>query len=165
MKKLTDKKEVTYIVCWVKEGKQKGHLLSTPDKDKYEVFIDDYDGAKAKYDKLLTKDRTHSVSICEVVESSDYPAIKPYIEREYSLCEAVADIAAQVAARRFISTDSRMVISLIIQWANEFEAANEGADWGVDTELDYIEAIDQFTDIKIRDAIDKEFGYIDSDNH
>lgn len=81
-----------------------------------------------------------------------------------SLQEAITDIALQVGNAKFISIDSRLVVSLIISWAKDFEKINASAEWGVNTELDYLESIEQFAEIKIAEAIKNGDGYIDTEN-
>jgi hypothetical protein len=90
---------------------------------------------------------------CKVVENNRSG------NKIYSLCEAIADISINVGHKDFVTVDSRQLISYIISWAKEFETVNAAIEWGVNTELEYIEAIDQFTDIKLRDAIDSGIGY------
>jgi len=82
---------------------------------------------------------------------------------DYSLQEAIADISLQISSAKFISIDSRIVIGLIIDWAKEFEDKYKGLEWGVDTDLDYMEAIEQFSLLKISNAITAELGYIDQE--
>lgn len=63
------------------------------------------------------------------------------------LLEAVADIAYIAGQRGFFSGDSREDIAEFIKWANEFESLNEETDWD---EVDYEDAIEAFTDNKLR---------------
>ncbi len=66
----------------------------------------------------------------------------------YSLCEAVADLAHNFARQGFVPEDSREFTRLCIEWANEFEHAHAGTEWGQDEGADYIDAIDGFFDAK-----------------
>jgi hypothetical protein len=73
-------------------------------------------------------------------------------DRVYSLSEAVADLTWNLtsdmeAGKVGHIPDSREVIRLCIEWANEFEAANAGEQW-IDRE--YMEAIDAFYSDKIK---------------
>ena len=70
-------------------------------------------------------------------------------EQIYSLCEAVADIAFITGENGYYSGDSRIDIDNFITWAKEFEAINEGVEWGVDEGKDYIQAIQLFAQHKI----------------
>lgn len=80
-------------------------------------------------------------------------------EKQYSLYEAIADISLHIGASRFITHNSRLVIEYIIEWAKEFEALHEATEWGVTTDLEYMEAIEIFTADKIKYAIENELGY------
>jgi len=70
-------------------------------------------------------------------------------EQVYSLCEAVADIAFIAGKNNYYSGDSRKDIADFIGWAKEFEKFNEGIEWGVNSDLDYLDAIMVFTKRKI----------------
>ena len=73
-------------------------------------------------------------------------------EKVYSLCEAVADIAYIAGTEKYYSEDSRTDIANIIEWAKEFEKLNEGVEWGVNSDKDYIDAITEFAEKKLGDA-------------
>lgn len=70
--------------------------------------------------------------------------------KTYSLLEAVADIAYLAGQANFYHQDSRGDIALFIEWAQEFEAKYEGVIWGVNTNIDYPDAIYDFTTAKLR---------------
>jgi len=70
-------------------------------------------------------------------------------KKVYSLCEAVADIAYIAGYKNYYGGDSREDIAKFIGWAEEFERLNDGKEWGVDTEEEYIEAIHNFAESKI----------------
>lgn len=65
-------------------------------------------------------------------------------EQIQSLCEAVADIAYLAGKEKYYTGDSRADMANFIEWAKEFEQINEGVEWGVTSELDYIDAITDF---------------------
>lgn len=67
------------------------------------------------------------------------------------LLEAVADIAYIAGQRGFFSGDSREDIAEFIRWAREFEAIHEETDWD---ETDYQDALEVFTDNKLRFDLD-----------
>jgi hypothetical protein len=67
----------------------------------------------------------------------------------YSLCEAVADISYIAAERKYYTGNSREMVSMFIEWANEFERMHKKIEWGVNSHLDYIESIYHFTIFKI----------------
>jgi hypothetical protein len=72
-------------------------------------------------------------------------------DRVYSLSEAVADLTWNLtsdmeAGKVGHIPDSREVIRLCIEWANEFEAKNAGREW----DGEYMEAIDAFYTEKIK---------------
>jgi hypothetical protein len=69
-------------------------------------------------------------------------------KKEYSLCEAVADISFLAGRADYYDGDSRTDIAMFISWAKEFEKKFLGVDWGF--ELDYIEEIQNFTDEKMK---------------
>lgn len=71
----------------------------------------------------------------------------------YSLCEAVADIAYIAGANNYKTENSRDSIAFFIQWAKEFEEINKGAEWGINTEKDYMEAIEDFAIEKINNPL------------
>ncbi len=62
------------------------------------------------------------------------------VEKTYSLCEAVADIAINFAVQSIHPDDSRELIRLVIEWAEIFEARNKGREW----DGEYIQEIDSF---------------------
>lgn len=68
----------------------------------------------------------------------------------YSLCEAVADIAFIAGEEKYYSGNARQDIADFIEWAKEFEKINEGVEWGVNSEMDYPDAIEEFTYSKIK---------------
>lgn len=67
----------------------------------------------------------------------------------YSLCEAVADIAYIAGQEGYKTPDSREAISNFISWAKEFENIYKGIQWGIDNNMDYIDAIYAFADSKL----------------
>lgn len=83
-------------------------------------------------------------------------------DKQYSMYEAIIDITLQVSYRKFISVNSRLLVEHIVEWAKEFEELNKDIEWGITTELDYMDAIEQFADIKIKEAVALELGYIDA---
>lgn len=74
-----------------------------------------------------------SVVISAPVEGKTTPS-------SYSLCEAVADIAMNLALAPRHPEDSRETISLAIEWAEAFEAKNKDREW----DGEYIEEIDAY---------------------
>lgn len=72
------------------------------------------------------------------------------------LLETVADIAFIAGEKGFYTGNSRHDIQLIISWAKEFEEKYKDAEWGVDTEEDYIDAVKKFTYLKI-DKTEKDY--------
>ena len=72
-------------------------------------------------------------------------------EKVFSLCEAVADIAYIAGEREYYSGNSRQDIHDFIHWAQEFEALHVNIEWGINSDLEYIEAIEQFTHDKLKD--------------
>jgi hypothetical protein len=78
------------------------------------------------------------------VATSDLASADPGHGRLYSLCEAVADLAASFAVAPWIPNNSREMNQLCIAWAEEFERKHVGHQWGIDTGPDYIEAIDAY---------------------
>lgn len=82
-------------------------------------------------------------------------------DKQYSMYEAIVDITLQVSCRKFVSVNSRLLVEHIVEWAKEFERVNKDVEWGITTEFDYIDAIEQFTDLKIKEAVKLELGYID----
>jgi len=71
------------------------------------------------------------------------------MKQVYSLCEAVADITYIAAEENYRTDDSREMISQFIQWAKEFEYLHKHIEWGINSPLDYIESIYNFTLFKI----------------
>ena len=67
----------------------------------------------------------------------------------YSLCEAVANIAYIAAEEKYITDDSREMISQFIDWAKDFEYMHRNIEWGVNSPLEYIDSIYHFTIFKI----------------
>lgn len=67
----------------------------------------------------------------------------------YSLNEAVADIAFRAGEKKYYSGNSREDMDNFIEWAKEFEALNHDAEWGVNTENDYIDEVLAFADAKM----------------
>lgn len=76
----------------------------------------------------------------------------------YSLMEAVADIAQQAGHAGYYGGDSRQDIADFIEWAKEFEAKWQGHKWGEDEGPEYIEAIDEFCVEKM--GIEKDVTYV-----
>ncbi len=68
----------------------------------------------------------------------------------YLFCEAVADIAYIAAKENYPTDDSREMISQFIEWAKEFEYLHRHIKWGINSPLDYIESIDYFTLLKVK---------------
>lgn len=68
----------------------------------------------------------------------------------YSLCEAVADIALIAIDENYKTEDSREMVSQFIKWAEEFECIHQKVEWGVNSPLDYMETIYDFTVFKIK---------------
>lgn len=68
----------------------------------------------------------------------------------YSLCEAVADIAFIAGENKYYNGNSREDIASIIYWAIEFEEINNDIKWGIDSEMDYIDAITLFVNNKMK---------------
>ena len=66
-----------------------------------------------------------------------------------SLCEAVADIAFLAGENKYYSGNSRQDMADFIEWAKEFEELNDGVEWGVNSGIDYIDAITEFTFMKM----------------
>lgn len=96
----------------------------------------------------LAKDLEH----LEVAPSDFHP---------FPLLEAIADIALYIGASGFVPENSRDLIDNIVSWAKEFETVNAGVQWGIDGDLDYIEAIDQFAFDKLTDAVNSGHGLWD----
>ena len=71
-------------------------------------------------------------------------------EQIYSLCEAVADISFIAGDKKYYSGDSRADIASFIEWAQEFEKENESIEWGINSEKDYIDAITEFANKKLK---------------
>ena len=82
--------------------------------------------------------------------------MKEITNETYSLCEAVADLAANFAVADIVPGDSRECCRLCIEWARQFEAEI----WGVSSNLEYIEQIDAHFEMKYAEwlatATDKE---------
>jgi hypothetical protein len=70
-------------------------------------------------------------------------------DKVYSLCEAVADISFIAAEEKYRRDDSREMIGQFIEWAKEFENLHKDIRWGINSPLEYIEAIYHFTIFKI----------------
>lgn len=70
----------------------------------------------------------------------------------YKLLESVADIAHYAGQMKFYSGDSRADISEFIRWAKEFEDIHHTTNWD-EHNVDYIWAIEEFTESKINAAI------------
>lgn len=62
------------------------------------------------------------------------------------LHETIADLAYIAGVNQFYSGDSRVDISDIIRWANEFEVAHKHTDWN---EVDYMLEIDYYAERKL----------------
>jgi len=71
-------------------------------------------------------------------------------DKTYSLCEAVADIAYIAGENKYYTGDSRHDNLAFITWAVEFEEINNGVKWGIDSNIDYIDAITSFTEDKLK---------------
>lgn len=71
-------------------------------------------------------------------------------KKNYSLCEAVADISFIAGEQKYYSGDSRKDISDFIEWAQEFEKINEGIEWGINTDKEYIDSITVFALSKMK---------------
>jgi hypothetical protein len=67
----------------------------------------------------------------------------------FSLCEAVADIAYIAGEKKYNCADSRKKITDFINWAIEFEIMHKNVQWGINTEVEYIDAIYHFATYKI----------------
>lgn len=70
----------------------------------------------------------------------------------YSLCEAVSDIAYIAGENKYYSGNERQDRADFIEWAKEFEKINEGVEWGVNSNIDYPDAIEEFAYSKIKKA-------------
>lgn len=108
--------------------------------------------------KLIVVDRvdndTYQASVEAFMQEEQSSALEEQeeeAEKEYSLLEAVADIAYNAGWMRYRPSNSRDAISNFIAWAKEFEELNKGVEWGVDKE--YIEEIDAFASKKIAEAM------------
>lgn len=132
-------------------------------KDKFEIlkelhetfpqkFIDDFasdtpisagEGFEVIKDHLKT---VHNLSYEEINEIRVF-LIKRN-QKQYSLCEAVADIAYITGTKDYYGGDSREDIANFIAWAKEFEHIHRGVVWGED--LDYFDEIDKFISKKIK---------------
>ena len=67
----------------------------------------------------------------------------------FKLLETIADISYIAGYHQHYSRNSRFDITEYISWATEFEKINKNTDWDNDN---YILAIEQFTDKKIRQS-------------
>lgn len=87
-------------------------------------------------------------------------------KKQYSLCEAVADIAYAAGVKKYYGGDSRADIAQFISWAEEFEKKHKGVEWGVGDAPDYIDTIDAFLESKLTDTkkeqLQQSFGTIKS---
>jgi len=72
--------------------------------------------------------------------------------RVYNLCETVADLAMNFQTKEWKPEDSRRVIALIIEWAQEFTLKNEGRVW----DGEYMEEIDAFFEVKYKELQEME---------
>ena len=70
-------------------------------------------------------------------------------DKIYSLCEAVADISYIAAKEDYRTDDSREMISQFIEWAKEFEYLHRNIEWGINSDLEYIDSIYYFTIFKV----------------
>ena len=70
-------------------------------------------------------------------------------DKIYSLCEAVADISYIAAKEDYRTGDSREMISQFIEWAKEFEYLHRNIEWGINSDLEYIDSIYYFTIFKV----------------
>jgi hypothetical protein len=70
-------------------------------------------------------------------------------KKVYSLCEAVADIAFIAGRKDYYSGDSRQNIANFILWAKEFEQIYKDVEWGVNSNEEYIDAIQNFAESKM----------------
>lgn len=73
-------------------------------------------------------------------------------EQIYSLCEALSDIAYIAGENKYYSGDERKDRADFIEWAKEFEKINEGVQWGINSEIDFPDAIEEFAYTKIKEA-------------
>lgn len=71
--------------------------------------------------------------------------------KTYKLCEALADIAYMAGQKKYYSGNSRADIADFISWAEQFEKINKNVIWGEDGNPDYMEAIEEFTNMKIKE--------------
>lgn len=85
---------------------------------------------------------TAAQNTAEAAEAGD---MRPHV---YSLCEAVADLAANFATASHVPGDSRETVRLCIEWAEAFELEHHGREWGMNNGPDYMEAIDDWFDLK-----------------
>ena len=67
--------------------------------------------------------------------------------KKRKILETLADIAYIAGDMKYFSGDSRADINCFIYWATEFEKMNRKTDWD---EVDYILAIEAFTESKIK---------------
>ena len=71
-------------------------------------------------------------------------------DKIYSLCEAVADISYIAAKEDYRTDDSREMISQFIEWAKEFEYLHRNIEWGINSDLEYIDSVYYFTIFKVK---------------
>lgn len=74
----------------------------------------------------------------------------------YSFAEALADISYIAGTKGFYGGNSREDIANFITWAEEFEQINKGVEWGISENPDYIDAITEFTEKKIKENTQEE---------
>ena len=110
-------------------------------------------GVVVELDTLMKRAQVkwHTASKSWVKYDVIEPAEEVRIAREYSLCEAVADMAIAVTEQEYDSgCGSRAKVQTIILWAKEFEAKNEGVQWGIDEGREYIDEIYAFATEKMQ---------------
>ncbi len=103
------------------------------------------------YDEMAEKFRVFDENL------SEPPARPPKPDPTYQLCEVVADLMDNMAAKRddgslqdvTLISDSRAMISTVIGWAKEFEANEQTLADGED----YIGRVDAFFELKFQELI------------
>lgn len=71
-------------------------------------------------------------------------------QKTYLLCEAAVDITLIAIGENYTTEDSREMVSQFIHWAEEFEYIHQKIEWGINSPLDYLETIYDFTMFKIK---------------
>lgn len=69
----------------------------------------------------------------------------------YALCKAVSDLTALFMTQPHLPANSRDVVQLSVDWAEEFMTRHVATDWA---EVEYLDTIDAFFDAKYRAWID-----------